>query len=152
GDASWTGAILSYIGKTATSFTGVSLVRGKGTLGSFVEQVLPYKATSETCYANDCKVVISPALASSVSAGTDVTNSGTCQLYATSAATPTSPIAPDGSTSYWDGCQWRNKNISITGNTFSVDPSAINAGTTLDGHTPNCTSGNDCGINFQAFQ
>jgi hypothetical protein len=152
GDASWTGAILSYTGTTPTSFTGVSLVRGAGSLTGGIEQVQPYKATSEICYANDCKVTITPALTSSESIGTSVTNSGTCQLFATAAATPTSPLAPDGTTSYYDGCQWRNNNISITGNAFSVDPAAINAGTTLNGSTPNCTAGNNCGINFEAFQ
>lgn len=155
GNGSWTGAILSYTGKTATSFTGVSFVRGSGTLAGPVEQVLPYKVVSQTCYANGCQVNITPALTSSATAGTDVKNSGTCQLFATSAATPTNPLAPDG-TSYFDGCQWGTKNISITGNTFNFDAAAIAAGTTVDGHTvgANCTSAhaNSCGTNFQAFQ
>jgi hypothetical protein len=154
GGGSWTGAILSYTGKTATSFTGVTLVRGTGTLAGPIEQVQPYKVTSQTCYATACALTVTPALTGAVTAGTDVMNTGTCQLYATSAATPTNPIAPDGN-SYYDGCQWGTKNISITGNTFSFDPAAIAAGTTVDGHVgTSCTAAhaNSCGTNFQSFQ
>ena len=155
GNGSWTGAILSYSGKTATSFTGVSLVRGSGSLSGPVWQIQPYKVVSQTCYANDCAVVISPALASSVAAGATITNAGTCQLFATSAATPTSPIAPGGN-SYLDGCQWGTKNISVTGNTFSFDPVAIAAGSPLvgGGTTTSCDAAhnNSCGTNFMAFQ
>ncbi len=154
GNGSWTGAILTYSGKTSTSFTGVSLVRGAGTLSGPVWQVQPYKVTSETCYTNDCVVSISPALTTSVSAGATVTNAGTCQLFATAGTSPTSPLAPDG-TSYFDGCQWGTKNISVIDNTFSFDPAAIAAGTTVTGHVgTSCTAGHadSCGTNFMAFQ
>ncbi len=154
GGGSWTGAILSYSGKTATTFTGVSFVRGSGTLAGPLEQVQPYKVTSETCYANDCKATITPALSGDVAQGTDVMNTGTCQLYATSAATPTSPLAPSG-TSYFDGCQWGTKNITVSGNAFSFDAAAIAAGTTVSGQVgTTCTSGHaaNCGTNFMAFQ
>jgi hypothetical protein len=155
GDASPTGAILSYTGKTATSFTGVSLVRGKGALNGWVDQVQPYKATSETCYANDCTVNISPALSTSVAAGTDVTNTGTCQLFATAAATPTTPLAPDNS-SYYDGCKWGTAHITVTGNNFTFDPTYISSQQSLDGHIvgANCSAAhaNGCGSNFMAYQ
>ena len=64
GGGSYTGAILSYTGTTATSFTGVSLVRGSGTLAGPIQEVQPYKVTAERCYANDCVLTVSPPLAS----------------------------------------------------------------------------------------
>ena len=109
-------------------FTGVSLVRGSGTLAGPVRQVQPYKVTAEKCYANDCQLTISPPLAASQAAGAVVSNAGTCQLYATSSALPTGPLAPDG-TSYWDGCQWETKGISVTGNDFQFHPSVIASST-----------------------
>ena len=63
GGGSYTGAILSYTGTTSTSFTGVSLVRGSGTLAGPIREVQPYKVTAETCYANDCALTVSPPLA-----------------------------------------------------------------------------------------
>jgi hypothetical protein len=154
GGLSYTGAILSYTGKTSTSFTGVSLVRGSGALAGPVWQVQPYKVVSQTCYANDCALTVSPALAGAVSSGTFVSNAGTCQLFATSAATPTSPLAPNG-TSYFDGCQWIPSHITVSDNTFIFDPAAIAAGTTVDGTVgTTCTAAhaNSCGTNFMAFQ
>ena len=64
GGGSYTGAILSYTGTTSTSFTGVSLVRGSGTLAGPIREVQPYKVTAERCYANDCVLTVSPPLAS----------------------------------------------------------------------------------------
>lgn len=155
GDSSPTGAILSYSGKTASSFTGVSLVRGKGTLTGKVEQVQPYKATAETCYANDCTVTITPALTGAQTTGTNIANTGTCQLFATTAATPTNPLAPGGG-SYYDGCKWGTAHIAVTGNNFIFNPSYISAGTSLDGHVvgANCSANhvNNCGSNFMAYQ
>ncbi len=152
---SYTGAILSYTGTTGTSFTGVSLVRGSGTLAGPILQVQPYKITGETCYANDCALTITPGLSASAAAGAEVSNAGTCQLYATSAATPTSPLAPNG-TSYFDGCQWGTKNISITSNNFIFDPTTMAASAPLSGGktTTSCTAdhNNDCGTNFMAYQ
>ncbi len=152
GGGSWTGAILSYTGTTASGFTGVSLVRGTGTLSGPILGVQPYKVTAETCYANDCAVNVTPAIHNSVTAGTSVTNAGTCQLYATSTALPSGPLAPDG-VSYWDGCQWEARNISVTGNTFDVQPSVISGSAPLSGGTTaQCTAANSCGTNFMAFQ
>ena len=70
-----------------------------------------------------------------------VSNAGTCQLYATSSAPPSGPLAPDG-TSYWDGCQWEAKNISVTGNVFQFDPSVIASSAPLvgGGTTTTCTA------------
>jgi hypothetical protein len=152
---SYTGAILSYTGKTATSFTGVSLVRGSGTLSGPVWQVQPYKVVSQTCYSSSCIATITPALSTAVAQNSPVTNAGTCQLFATSAATPTVPLAPNG-TSYYDGCQWETRNIQIHDNTFNFDPAYIASHAPLvgGGSTTSCTAAhfNGCGTNFMAFQ
>jgi hypothetical protein len=155
GGGSYTGAILSYTGTTSAGFTGVSLVRGSGTLSGPIRAVQPYKVTAEKCYANDCAVTISPPLASPETAGIEVSNAGTCQLYATSSALPSAPVAPDG-ISYWHGCQWEVKNISATGNSFQFNPSVIasSAPLTGGGKTTTCTAANAnyCGTNFMAYQ
>ncbi len=155
GDGSWTGAVLSYTGTTANSFTGVSLVRGTGTLSGPILQVQPYKVTAETCYANDCAVSITPSLSSNESVGTEVSNAGTCQLYATAAALPSGPLAPNG-VSYWDGCQWGAQDISVTDNDFVFQPSVIANSAPLvgGGTTTSCTASNTdfCGVNFMANQ
>ena len=155
GGGSYTGAILSYTGTTSTSFTGVSLVRGSGTLAGPIRQVQRYKVTAQACYANDCVLTISPPLATPEAAGAAVSNAGTCQLYATSSARPSGPLAPDG-TSYWDGCQWEAKNISITGNHFQFRPSVIASSAPVAGgrETTTCTAAHAdaCGTNFMAYQ
>jgi hypothetical protein len=153
GGGSYTGAILSYTGTTSTSFTGVRLIRGSGTLAGPIQQVQPYKVTAERCYANDCALTVSPPLAAPEAAGAEVSNAGTCQLYATSSALPSGPLAPDG-TSYWDGCQWEAKDISVTGNDFQFDPSLISSSAPLIGGrtTTECTAANACGTNFMAYQ
>jgi Right handed beta helix region len=155
GGGSYTGAILSYTGTTPTSFTGVSLVRGSGTLAGPVQEVQPYKVTAEKCYANDCAVTVSPPLAGPEAAGTEVSNAGTCQLYATSSALPSGPVAPDG-ISYWDGCQWEAKDISVTHNNFQFNPAVIASSAPLagGGKTTACTTANadSCGTNFMAYQ
>jgi hypothetical protein len=155
GGGSYTGAILSYIGKTATTFTGVSLVRGSGALSGPVLEVQPYKITAETCYANDCALTVSPSLANSETTGTEVSNAGTCQLYATSAALPSGPVAPDG-VSYWNGCQWQARDVSVTGNNFVFQPDLIAAGAPPQGTATStvCTANHtdSCGTNFMAYQ
>lgn len=152
---SYTGAILSYTGRTATRFTGVSFVRGSGTLSGPVLEVPPYRVTAETCYANDCALTVSPSIASSQKAGTEVSNAGTCQLYATSAAIPSGPLAPDG-VSYWDGCQWEAHDVSVTGNHFVFQPSRIAASTPPQGTATStvCSASHtgSCGTNFMAYQ
>jgi hypothetical protein len=120
-----------------------------------IEEVQPYKVTAEKCYANDCALTVSPPLASPEAAGTEVSNAGTCQLYATSSALPSGPVAPDG-VSYWDGCQWEARNISVTGNDFQFDPSVVASAAPLvgGGTTTSCTAANagSCGTNFVAYQ
>jgi hypothetical protein len=116
--------------------------------------VQPYKVVAQTCYANDCALTVSPALASSVTAGTTVTQSGTCPLFATAAATPTGPLAPNG-IPYMDGCNWGTDRITISNNYFQFDPAAIAAGTTSTGKVgTTCTAAHadGCGYNFMAFQ
>ena len=158
---SYTGAILSYGGISGNNFTDVNLVSGSGTVGGGsgtpIMEVLPYHVTSETCYANDCAVHISPSLSSNIVAGDNIPNSGTCQVYADSTATPTSPMDPALSNSpyyesYWDGCQWEARNVSITGNTFILQPSVMDATAPLTGGTTSCTAGNSCGTNFMSDQ
>jgi hypothetical protein len=155
GGGSYTGAILSYTGRTATTFTGVSLVRGSGALSGPVLEVQPYKVTAEKCYANDCALTISPPIARPEAAGTEVSNAGTCQLYATSAALPSGPLASDG-ISYWDGCQWEAHEISVTGNDFVFQPDLIAASAPPQGTATStaCTASHtdSCGINFMADQ
>jgi len=155
GGGSYTGAVLSYTGKTATALTGVSLVRGSGTLSGPVLGVQPYQVTAETCGANDCALTVSPPLASPGAAGAEVSNAGTCQLYATSAALPSRPLAPDG-VSYWNGCQWAARDISVTGNSFVFQPSLIAASAPPQGSATStvCSAAhaNSCGTNFMADQ
>jgi hypothetical protein len=155
GGGSFTGAVLSYTGTTATTFTGVSLVRGSGTLSGPILEVQPYKVTAETCYANDCALTVSPSIASSETAGTEVSNAGTCQLYATSAALPSGPLALDG-VSYWDGCQWEARDVSVTGNSFVFQPNFIAASAPPQGTATStlCTASHadSCGTNFMAYQ
>lgn len=155
GGGSYTGAILSYTGTTSTSFTGVSLVRGSGTLAGPIREVQSYKVTAERCYANDCALTVSPPLVTPEAGGAEVSNAGTCQLYATSTALPSGPLAPDG-TSYWNGCQWEAKDISVTGNDFQFNPSVIASSAPLvgGGKTTACTTANAnaCGTNFMAYQ
>ena len=152
GGGSYTGAILSYSGTNPVSFTGVSLVRGSGTLAGPIREVQPYKVTGERCYANDCVLTVSPPLITPEAAGSEVSNAGTCQLYATSTALPSGPLAPDG-ISYWDGCQWEAKDISVTGNDFQFSPSVIASSAPLVGSGKTmCTAANACGTNFMAYQ
>jgi hypothetical protein len=153
GGGSWTGAILSYNGVSG-GFQNVSLVSGTGTLSGPILQVQPYKITAETCYSNDCALTVSPSVPSTVASGTAVTNAGTCQLYATSTALPSGPIAPDG-ISYFDGCQWEARGIAVSGNTFIFQPSVIaNSAPLNGGTTTSCTAANadSCGTNFMADQ
>ena len=165
GGGGFTGAILAYThtsnsaqvcgGANVTPcFTGVSLVRGSGTLTGPILQVQPYKVVSETCTANDCTLTVSPAITTGEPVGATVTSAGTCPLFATSAANPKGPLAPNGE-SYFDGCQWRVAHVSITGNDFQFNPAVIATGTTVTGHVgTSCTAAhnNNCGTNFMAYQ
>jgi hypothetical protein len=155
GGGSFTGAILSYTGTTATTFTGVSLVRGSGTLAGPILEVQPYKVTAETCYTNDCALTVAPPIAGPATAGAEVSNAGTCQLYATSAALPSAPLAPDG-VSYWDGCQWQARDISVTGNSFVFQPNFMAASTPPQGTATSmlCSASHSgsCGTNFMSYQ
>jgi hypothetical protein len=154
GGGSYTGAILAYTGTAPTGFTGVSLVRGSGTLAGPVREVQPYTVTAERCFASDCLVTVSPRLAAAAPAGAEVSNAGTCQLYATSSALPSAPLAPDG-TSYWDGCQWEARQIVVTGNDFRFDPALIASGASPYGGAEtacNRAHADSCGTNFMAYQ
>lgn len=155
GGGSYTGAVLSYTGTTSASFTGVSLVRGSGTLAGPIQGVQPYQVTAEKCFANDCDLTVSPPLASPEAAGAEVSNAGTCQLYATAAALPSGPVAPDG-IPYWAGCQWEAKDISVTRNDFYFNPTVIGSSAPLTGggKATACSAANadSCGTNFMEYQ
>ena len=123
-----TGAVLSYTGTTATSFTDVKLVSGCGTLTGAVEAVQPYHVTAVSCPGGNCTnntvATVSPSITTDLTANASVFSTGTCPYYDTATATPSSPTAPDG-TSYYDGCMWEDRNISVTDNTFDVSPSQL---------------------------
>lgn len=155
------GAIVSYTGITATSFTGVVLVSGSGTLsnGGLVIAVQPYHVTAVNCPGGNCTnntvVTVSPAITTNVSAGTTVYATGTCNYYATTTATGSSPVAPDG-IPYIDGCMWEDRNISVQSNTFYVDPTSFDSTPLPTGESGNwsCTtgSGGNCAQNAMGYQ
>ena len=153
-----TGAVVSYSGDTPTSFTGVRLVSGSGTLSGTIEAVQPYEVTAVTCPGGNCaggaEVGVTPAITTNLVAGTEVYSTGTCPYYVTAAATPSSPSAPNG-TSYYDGCMWENRNISVTDNTFDVQPAQF-ASMPLPGDSGNwtCTTGpgGNCAQNAMGYQ
>lgn len=156
-----TGAVVAYTGTTATSFTGVSLVSGSGTLGGGhdVEAVQPYQVTNVACAGGNCTnnavVSVMPSITSNVSAGTAVYSTGTCQYYDSVSATGTGPLAPNG-TAYIDGCMWENRNITVTNNTFYVNPAEFDSVALPEPETGNwsCTTGSafTCATNTMGYQ
>jgi hypothetical protein len=148
------GAVLSYSGISSTQFTGVDLVRGTGTLAGWISPVEPYTVTAVSGSAPDYRVTIDPGISSAEAADTSVYDDGTCQLYDTPAATPSGPLAADGM-SYYDGCIWENRHISVSGNTFVFQPTQISGGPNLWRNTKyqTCDSShtNYCGTNFMAW-
>ena len=64
-------------------------------------------------------------------------------------------MAPDG-TSYYDGCMWEDRNISVTGNTFDVDPAQFASAPTPEGVSSAwaCTTGptGNCADNAMGYQ
>ncbi len=157
----YVGAILAYTGTSSSCspgpacLTGVSLVRGTGNLinGGYVQQVLPYTVTAVSS-ASPAVITVTPPITTNLTQGENVFDNGTCYDYATAAATPTGPIAPDGY-SYLDGCIWQERNIQVTGNVFNWSPAAIAAGPNIYGNTgyQSCDSAhaNFCGEMYQAF-
>lgn len=153
-----TGAVLSYNGVTSASFTGVKLVSGSGTLSGSVEAVQPYHVSGVSCPGGNCSgdvtVSVSPPITTSLTAGSAVYSTGTCPYYDTSVATPSSPTAPDR-TSYYDGCMWEDRDISVNSNTFDVDPAQFNSTPAPEGGSAwNCTTGprGDCAENAMGYQ
>jgi hypothetical protein len=154
-----TGAVLSYTGTTATTFTGVVLVQGTGTLSGGILAVQPYHATAVSCPGGNCTnntvVTVSPAITSNVTAGTTVYGTGTCQYYDTANATASSPLAPN-SIAYIDGCMWEDRNISVQSNTFYVNPGLFDTVPLPenDGSNWSCTVGSsgNCGENAMGYQ
>ena len=151
-------AVLSYTGATPTAFTGVGLVSGAGTLTGVVKAVQPYHVTAVTCPGGNCtgNVVasVSPPVTSNLAAGTAVYSTGTCAYYDTAAATPSSPTAPNG-TSYYDGCMWEDRNISVTANTFDVDPAQFTSTPAPEGGSAwACTTGpgGNCAQDAMGYQ
>jgi hypothetical protein len=153
-----TGAVVSYKADTPTSFTGVKLVSGRGTLGGTVEAVQPYRVTAVVCPGGNCsgKVYarVVPPVTTDLTAGTAVYSTGTCPYYVTSAARPSSPEAPDG-TSYYNGCMWEDRNVSVTANTFDVDPARFDSAPPPEGSIAwACTTGpnGNCAQNVMGYQ
>jgi hypothetical protein len=72
------------------------------------------------------------------------TSTGTCTLVAPSIYTPASCSAnvpnstPSGNPDYFDNCRWKTQNVSVTDNTFNLNPADIGSG---------CTPANGCGFN-----
>lgn len=153
-----TGAVVSYTGSTATSFTGVSLLSGTGTLSGTVLAVQPYHVTAISCPGGNCTgavvVSVSPPVTVALTDGAAVYATGTCPYYVTTAATPSAPTAPNG-TSYYDGCMWEDRNISVTGNTFAVDATQFNATPAPEGGSAwSCKTGpsGNCAQNAMGYQ
>jgi len=148
-----TGAFVSYTVDTTTSFSGVDLVPGWGALSGTVQAVQPYHVTAVSC-AGGAAVSVSPAITTNLAAGTELYSTGTCAYYVSSAATPSSPTATNG-TSYYDGCMWEDRNISVTANTFDVDPAQFDA-TPLPEESGDwtCTTGaaGNCAENAMGYQ
>jgi hypothetical protein len=152
-----TGAVLSYTGTSGgNEFTGVNLVSGSGTLDSGIEQVQPSKVTGVSCPGGNCQfnvtLTVSPGFTSNLTADEAMYNTGTCAYYDTTAATPTSPMAPayadSTDYSYYDGCAWQERNVTVEGNTMEVNATAFNAaaypgyvGTTWGATSNACTTG-----------
>jgi hypothetical protein len=154
-----TGAVLSYGGTTSTGFTSVKLISGSGTLTGTVEAVQPYNVTKVTCPGGNCSgdvvASVSPPITADLAAGTAVYATGTCRYNVTTTATPSAPVAADG-TSYYDGCMWEDRNISVTGNTFDVDPVQFDSAPTPEGAKAGwaCTTGpgGNCADNAMGYQ
>jgi hypothetical protein len=57
--------------------------------------------------------------------------------------------------SYFDGCIWENRNISVSGNTFDFEPTEIASGPNFWGNktyqTCDSSHTNYCGTNFMAW-
>jgi len=156
-----TGAVVSYSATTGTQFTGVNLVSGSGTLDGSILAVQPYHVTAVSCPGGNCTnnavVSVSPAITTDLAAGTSVYTTGTCPYYVTASDTPGSAVAPNG-VSYYDGCMWEDRNISVTANTFEVDAAAFGS-TPLpngggSGDWPTCTTGasGNCAQNVMGYQ
>jgi hypothetical protein len=151
-----TGAVVSYSGTTASAFTGVALVSGAGTLSGKIQAVQPYHVTEVSCPGGNCAgnavVSVTPPITTSLPAAGPVYSTGTCRYYVTATATATAPTAANG-TSYYDGCMWENRNISILGNTFTVDPVQFNATPAPQGGSAwNCVTGTNCAQNAMGYQ
>ncbi len=153
-----TGAVLSYTGETSTSFTGVGLISGAGSLSGGIQAVQPHHVTALSCPGGNCAdnvvVSVSPPITAQVTAGAPIYTTGTCRYYVTVTATPSAPTAANG-TSYYDGCMWENRNISVLGNTFDVDPAEFNATPAPEGASSwSCTTGpsGNCAQNAMGYQ
>jgi hypothetical protein len=165
-----TGAVLSYTGTTGSTFTGVNLVSGSGTLSGNLEAVQPFAVTSVTCPGGNCTdntdIQTSPTICGTsatcpggstsvtIAAGADIYTTGTCPYNATTTASPSGPTAANSIT-YYDGCMWEDRNVSVSGNTFEVNATTFNATSTSHGGSAwSCTTGvgNNCAQNAMGYQ
>lgn len=67
---------------------------------------------------------------------------------------PSTPAAPNG-TSYYDGCMWQDRNITVQDNTFDVNPAQFTTTPVPEGASAwTCTTGasGDCAQNAMGYQ
>ncbi len=159
------GATFSYSGVSGNTLENVSLLNPSLYVsstdlvsGGYVMAFEPYKITAvnSNSYNPYTQITISPGLSSNEAAGANIFDDGSCYDDFTSAATPTSPLAPDGQ-SYFDGCMWESRNVTISDNTENFTVSDITGGTNLWGSTAyqSCASDSSnggCGTNFEEYQ
>ncbi len=162
-EGSVVGATFSYSGVSGNNLENVALINPSLyassvhlVSGGYVQAFEPYKITAVSGSNPYTKITISPGLTGNQSAGAAIYNDGTCYDDMTSGATPATPVAPDG-TSYFDGCMWEARNITIENNVENFNPSDITSGPNVWGSTAyqSCTSGNSgnfCGTNFDEYQ
>jgi hypothetical protein len=157
------GAIFTYTGFSGTKLTGVNFLQGSGNLvnGGFILAFEPYKITAVSGTVPYVVLTISPPLAANEAARATLYNDGTCYDQMTGASTPASPLAPNGS-SYFDGCIWEQRNITVSHNTENFRATDISGGQSPWSGPPwnntsyqNCVAGTAsiaCGTNFSQFQ
>lgn len=105
-------ALGDKIGFASGSFPyTVTSISGTNTSGSLLGRLGTYT------------IGVSPSVAVNEASAASIYGEGTCPLYDTSGATPTTPTpSSEGfgsqTISYYDGCQWKTDNNVVSGNTF----------------------------------
>jgi parallel beta-helix repeat protein len=99
-----------------------------------VTSVSPQPSTGPPDSGGPFTVGITPALSGAQSAGAQIWGQGTCNLYLNGSSNPALPTPASlgfgtQSMSYFDGCQWRVKNVQITNNFEHFVPTEIQTAT-----------------------